>query len=497
MLTPILKLNELFYWYSKADVATKLDISVDELININDICDEALVSKIDKVFDTHCLVHSEQMTMSELETQCNEPQMVLVSTPNGYQPIVQFFKKQPRQIVKIDVGDTLSLRCSTDHLLKTKGGWIYAGDVVNGDMLHTRLGYQNVTQITQQGIEPVYDFEIGDDKHTYWSEGLESHNSGKSFLAVNAGVDAQQSVGAFVLAIDSENALDDDFVEKIGMDTSEDNYLYVSVITIEHFKKVVSKFVKAYVASGETRPVMIIADSLAMMLTDSEFDQLEKGVLKGDQGQRAKQMKSVLKGFVQLIKPHPIQMIVTDQVYAATQDNILNGTADGLWVVNPAIRFSLSNLVMITKAKLKNGTNGDTGDIIGVKMKCEAIKTRFTQPFQKVIIDVPYTTGINQLSGLKEVAMELGVIYAKGSYVVIKSTQDQFYWKDLNDERTQQILTDIDSITDAVIGKSADEYEEIVDQSTQDSITKKRLQQGKEFIQSNPTYLTDVAKLEE
>lgn len=321
--------------------------------------------------------------------------------------------------------------------------------------------------------------------------------SGKSFLTVNAAVDAQESLGAFVLAIDSENALDDDFVEKIGLDTSEENYLYVSVVTIEHFKKTISKFVKAYVAAEETRPVMIIVDSLAMMLTDSEFTQLEKGELKGDQGQRAKQMKSVLKGIVQLIKNHPIQMIITDQVYAATQDNILNGTADGLWVVNPAIRFSLSNLVMITKAKLKDGIDGTTGEIVGVKMKCEAIKTRFTQPFQKVVIDVPYNTGINKTSGLKEVAFELDVLQRKGAYVVIKSTQDQFYWKDLNEQRIDQILTDIDSITNAVIGKSADEYEEIIDQSTQDSITKKRLANGKSFIDNNPNYLSDVAQMEE
>lgn len=321
--------------------------------------------------------------------------------------------------------------------------------------------------------------------------------SGKSFLTVNAAVDAQETLGAFVLAIDSENALDDDFVEKIGLDTSEENYLYVSVITIEHFKKTVSKFVKAYVAAGETRPVMIIVDSLAMMLTDSEFNQLEKGDLKGDQGQRAKQMKSVLKGIVQLIKTHPIQMIVTDQVYAATQDNILNGTADGLWVVNPAIRFSLSNLVMITKAKLKDGVDGTTGEIVGVKMKCETIKTRFTQPFQKVVIDVPYSSGINKVSGLKEIAFELDVLQRKGAYVLIKSTQDQFYWKDLNDQRINQILNDIDSITNAVIGKSAEEYEEIIDQSTQDSITKKRLENGKTFIDNNPNYLSDVAKMEE
>ena len=49
-------------------------------------------------------------------------------------------------------------------------------------------------------------------------------------------------------------------------------------------------------------------------------------------------------------------------------------------------------------------------------MKCEAYKTRFTQPFQNVTIEVPYETGMDPYNGLYDVAVELGIIEQKGAW---------------------------------------------------------------------------------
>ena len=62
--------------------------------------------------------------------------------------------------------------------------------------------------------------------------------SGKSFVACNIMREAQQN-GAHVVVLDSESALDDGFVSKIGVDVEKD-YTYVSVDTIPQVQKVVS-----------------------------------------------------------------------------------------------------------------------------------------------------------------------------------------------------------------------------------------------------------------
>ena len=56
--------------------------------------------------------------------------------------------------------------------------------------------------------------------------------AGKSFLIANAIAQAQKQ-NYFVLVVDSENALDSDYLDACGVDTSDENesYLHVSVST--------------------------------------------------------------------------------------------------------------------------------------------------------------------------------------------------------------------------------------------------------------------------
>lgn len=252
--------------------------------------------------------------------------------------------------------------------------------------------------------------------------------AGKSFVAANLMAAAQRE-GAFVLAIDSENASDEKFVNDIGVDTSPLNYKYVGVSTIPQVNKVISSFIKGYKTDfgtddPEAPQVLITIDSLDMLMTETEEGNFEKGVTKGDQGQRNKQLKQMLRTFVQAIKRLNISIVVTDGVYK--NQDVMNG--EGLYIAKEAIRFSLSQIIMLTKLKLK-----DTGstEVTGIRMKCEGFKTRFTKPYQKVVVEVPYDTGMNAYSGLLEVALELGVIQKKGSRYALTGEDTSWYAKDI------------------------------------------------------------------
>jgi recombination protein RecA len=245
--------------------------------------------------------------------------------------------------------------------------------------------------------------------------------AGKSFLACNLMAQAQKE-GAHILVIDTEHALDEDFVKAIGVDV-EDSYTYVEAETIPKVTKIVSSFLKGYKAEYGDDPdapqILIVIDSLDMLMTETEEEHFSKGVTKGDQGQRNKQLKAMLRTFVQSIKKYNISIVVTDQVYR--NQDIRNG--EGVWVVKDAIRYSLSQVILLTKLKLK-----DTGatEVKGIRMKCEGYKTRFTKPFQKVTIEVPYEEGMDPYSGLIEVATELDIVKKSGSwYTLDKDTKFQ------------------------------------------------------------------------
>jgi len=236
--------------------------------------------------------------------------------------------------------------------------------------------------------------------------------AGKSYILGNLAKNAQDA-GAYVFIIDSEEALSDDFLSKIGVNVDPDCglYNYKSVVTIPDTQIVVSEFIKGYTkefGDDENAPKVFIGiDSLDMLQTDSEAENYSKGKFKGDQGQRNKQLKQMLRAFVQDVKGKNITLVVTSQVYQ--NQDLLNG--EGLWIVAQSIRYSMSQIALFTKKKLK----ADDGEsFIGIKLVAQGFKTRFTKPFQKIEIEVPYDTGLDVNFGLLDVAVAQGIL-TKGS----------------------------------------------------------------------------------
>lgn len=235
--------------------------------------------------------------------------------------------------------------------------------------------------------------------------------AGKSFILSNI-VRNAQAEGAFVVMLDSEHAMDLGYLRKIGVDVSEEKFLYAGVTTFGDVVKVVSEFIisyeKAYGRDNpDSPPVVIALDSVDMLITDTENDHFQHGVQKGDQGQRAKQSKHMLRTIVSRVKRNPMAFLVTHQVYPNA--DLMNG--QGLWIVNNAIRYSASQIMLIVPAKLKEGA-----DVIGVRMKVETYKSRFAQVGTRVEVEVPYNKGMNPYSGFLDMMETLGVVTTAGAW---------------------------------------------------------------------------------
>lgn len=286
-----------------------------------------------------------------------------------------------------------------------------------------------LVSVTPRAVEPAQCITVDAPDHLYVTDDyIVTHNS---FLAANL-VKAAQAAGATVLVVDSENALDNEFMGKIGVDVNNGKYMYAEVTTIAQVTNVVSKFLKGYRAScgedADAEQVLILIDSLDMLMTETEQENYEKGVQKGDQGQRNKQLKAMLRGFVQDIKTLNVAMICTSQVYK--NQDVLNG--EGVWIVSDAVKYACSQIVMLSKLKLREAVKGQTSkEITGINMKCEGYKTRFTKPFQVVNVEVPYETGMDPYSGLAEVLTTMGLIEKKSGRYYLDDGETWFFESDI------------------------------------------------------------------
>lgn len=297
--------------------------------------------------------------------------------------------------------------------------------------------------------------------------------AGKSFISSNIMVHAQRA-GYHILILDSENALDLDYLRKIGVDTSEEFLTYTQVTTIEDVNRVCSEFFSGYVKefgkdNDKAQEVLIVLDSLAMLSSSTEMENYARdGTVKADQGILAKRRKSMLRMITGQIARVPIAFVMTDHVYP---QDIMMG--DGAWAITNSTKFSASIIGIITKLKLK-----DNGIVTGVRMRFETYKSRFAKLGTKVELDVPYNRGMSSTSGLVDLLVEMEVI-AKGTqpgeklaYVCELPSGERivFKEKDLTDEIAQRVLTHPkcsaiavgDEVEPLEIADVEDEEEEII-----------------------------------
>lgn len=262
--------------------------------------------------------------------------------------------------------------------------------------------------------------------------------SGKSFLSCNAMVSAQRD-GAHIIIIDSENAMDMVFLSKIGLDVSEDALTYIQAGTIEDVNGICSDFFSGYEKeygrfNYDAPKIFMVIDSIAMLSTSTEEENYDKqGVVKGDQGQRAKRTKAMLRMILSRIARLPVTVVITDHVYP--QDVMLG---DGPWAITNSTKFFPSIIGMVNKLKLKEDT-----EVVGVRMRVETYKSRFAKLGSKVELEVPYSTGMSPYSGLLDFLEADGVITKAGAWMtcVLPDETLKFQRKNVDEELVNKLLS--------------------------------------------------------
>lgn len=299
--------------------------------------------------------------------------------------------------------------------------------------------------------------------------------SGKSFIGSNAMAWAQKN-GYHILALDSENALDVEYLKKIGVSVEEDKLTYIQVTTIEDVNSVCSEFFSNYKkANGKDNDdapkVLIVLDSLAMLASRTEIENYDKaGEIKADQGILAKRRKAMLRLIIGNISRLPIAMVITDHVYPA---DIMMG--DGAWAITNSTKFSSSIIGIVTKLKLK-----EEGSVIGVRMRFETYKSRFAVIGTKIELEVPYSTGMSPYSGLIPLLEEMGVI-AKGTQPGEKTV----YIAEVNGERLK--FKNEASLTEEIVMKLFKHPNASkVDARLEDDVTVESLDEVLDEIEAQP-----------
>jgi recombination protein RecA len=248
--------------------------------------------------------------------------------------------------------------------------------------------------------------------------------SGKSYICSGNLVRHAQEQGIFVVLVDSENALDEDWLKALGVDTAEDKLLKLNMAMIDDVAKTISEFMKNYKAlPADDKPkVLFIIDSLGMLLTPTDVNQFESGDMKGDMGRKPKALTSLVRNCVNMFGSHNVGLVATNHTYASQDmfdpDDKISG--------GQGFIYASSIVVAMKKLKLKEDDEGNKiSEVRGIRSACKVMKTRYAKPFESVQVKIPYETGMNPYSGLLDLFEKAGLLTKEGNRLSYTTTDGE------------------------------------------------------------------------
>ena len=273
--------------------------------------------------------------------------------------------------------------------------------------------------------------------------------AGKSYICAGNIVKAAQDQGIFVVLIDSENALDETWLQALEVDTSPEKLLKLNMSMIDDVAKTISTFMSDYRETPEEdRPkVLFVIDSLGMLLTPTDVDQFNKGDMKGDMGRKPKALTSLVRNTVNMIGSHNVGLVCTNHTYASQDmfdpDDKISG--------GQGFIYASSIVVAMKKLKLKEDEDGKkVTDVRGIRAGCKVMKTRYAKPFEGVQVKIPYETGMNPYSGLVDLFEKKGLLTQQGNrlkYVDSSGKEHLEYRKDWSGDKLDIIMSDFDKLS--------------------------------------------------
>lgn len=213
--------------------------------------------------------------------------------------------------------------------------------------------------------------------------------SGKSLLASHALAETQK-LGGLATYIDTENALNVEFLQAIGVDVSKEKFVYVQLETVEEIFQAIEEIITKIRTSNKKRLVTIVVDSVAGASTKAEIegDYDKDGWSTG----KAIIISKAMRKITNLIGKERILVIFTNQLRQKLGVTFGDAsTTSG----GKALAFHCSGRLQASQVGKIKGKIHDVEQVIGIRTKVKVIKSRMGPPHRSAEFDIFFDRGID------------------------------------------------------------------------------------------------------
>jgi len=262
--------------------------------------------------------------------------------------------------------------------------------------------------------------------------------TGKTYFSI--GVVAQflaANPEGIVLYFDTEQAVTSDMFTERGVDPKR--VAVFPVETVEEFRHQCLTIVDKVLATDESerKPMMIVLDSLGMLSTSKEMNDVAEGKNVRDMT-RAQVIKGTFRVLTLKLGKAKIPMIMTNHTYDVVGAYVPTKELGG----GSGLKYAASTIVTLSKKKDKQDD-----EVVGNIITCKLYKSRLTKENKIVQVQLNFDSGLNRYYGLVDLALDYG-IFKKNSTKIELPDGTKAFEKHINEEPekyfTPEILKQID-----------------------------------------------------
>lgn len=257
--------------------------------------------------------------------------------------------------------------------------------------------------------------------------------TGKTYFSI--GVVAQflaANPEGVVLYFDTEQAVTSDMFTDRGVDPKR--IAVFPVETVEDFRHQCLTIVDKVLATDESerKPMMIVLDSLGMLSTSKEMNDVAEGKTTRDMT-RAQVIKGTFRVLTLKLGKAKIPLLMTNHTYDVVGSYVPTKELGG----GSGLKYAASTIVTLSKKKDKQDD-----EVVGNLITCKLYKSRLTKENKIVQVQLNFDSGLNRYYGLVDLALDCG-IFKKNSTKIELPDGTKVFEKHINEEPEKYFTADI------------------------------------------------------
>ena len=266
---------------------------------------------------------------------------------------------------------------------------------------HNNLRYMvvpdEIVALTPCGDQHTYDIRMESPHNNYIANGVVVHNSGKSTLAMHVIAEAQRQ-GLTCAYIDAEYAMDPVYARALHVNVDD------LLIAQPNYGEQGLEIIDRLASTGEVS--VIVVDSVATLTPRAEIEG-EYG--DAHVGLHARMMSQALRKLTGVCANNNVMVLWINQIREKV--GVIYGSPE----VTPGGRalkfYSSVRLDVRRKETIKTD-----GDATANRTRVKVVKNKVAPPYKECEFDIEFGTGVDQLGGLIDVAVDLGVLNKSGGW---------------------------------------------------------------------------------